>query len=170
MDEEDYIFEIDKNGKRILLAFVILFLGLFLYSFLKFVVFKSFQITAELPCDVTTEACYHYEPEPLVCEPDDTKCQEQALIPDEPYEYKIISKRAGVIDACQKTEAKIGCSEEGLSCLPGEKHCSIIFCDPNNLMEGQACYEPPTETETEVTDMVTEPTDTEPATSSEPTI
>ena len=76
-----------------------------------------------------------------------------------------------MIDACQKTVERLGCSDEGLSCLPGEKHCSIIYCDPNNLMEGQACYEPPTESaETDVTDTVTESTDTEPATSSEPVI
>jgi len=86
-------------------------------SFLKFVINKDYQIVAETSCDPITEHCFVHE--------------------DGSF-YKLISKKAAVIVACEETPEKLGCSTE-LSCLPQEKDCTYVFCDSNTAEEDQAC-------------------------------
>lgn len=106
------------------------------FTFVRLVIWKDYQIVAEVSCDPVLELCFHYEPEP--CAEDDTSC-----VPEEAYDYKLISKKAATIYTCEQTTEKLGCSEE-LSCLENEKDCSYTLCDPANLAEGEVCSEPST--------------------------
>ncbi len=100
-------------------------------TFWKIVIQKDYQIVAEVSCDSTIEACYRYEPEP--CVEGDSEC-----IPEEAYDYKMISKNAANIYACEQTEEKLGCDEE-LSCLEDELNCSYTNCIEAELGEDEAC-------------------------------
>lgn len=106
-------------SNRIFFIILALFiLGSIGVTFYRIVIIKDYQIVSEVSCDPETEACFHYEPE--VCSMDDYGCLSQP--PEEPYDYKLISKKASSIYACEQTEEKLGCSEE-LSCLEGEEDC-----------------------------------------------
>jgi len=113
---------------------ILLILGSVGVTYWRIVVQKDYQIVAEVSCDPTTESCFHYEPEP--CATDNYDCLSKP--PEEAYDYKMISKKAAVIYACEQTEEKIGCAEE-LSCLENETDCSYTNCDPAELGEGEAC-------------------------------
>lgn len=96
---------------------ILLIIGSVGFTFWRIVIQKNYQIVAEVSCDPTTESCLHYDG--VVCDdPADTEC-----VPEEAYDYKLISKNAASIYACEQTEEKVGCSEE-LSCLEGEADCS----------------------------------------------
>lgn len=113
---------------------ILLILGSVGFTFLRLVIWKDYQIVAEVSCDPATESCFHYEPEP--CAEGDTACL--ALPPEEAYDYKLISKKAATIYNCEQTEEKLGCGEE-LSCVENEEDCSYTLCDPANSAEGEVC-------------------------------
>jgi hypothetical protein len=115
----------------------LLILGSVGVTFWRIVIEKDYQIVAETSCDPVIEACYHYEPEP--CATDNYECL--SLPPEEAYDYKMVSKKAASIYACEQTEEKTGCNDE-LSCLEGEADCSYTYCDPAALEEWEACSEP----------------------------
>ena len=110
----------------------LLILGSIGVTFWKIVIQKDYQIIAEVSCDPATESCFRYEPEP--CAADDSAC-----VPEEAYDYKMISKKAATIYTCEQTEEKAGCSEE-LACLDNETDCTYTFCDQQELEEGEACW------------------------------
>lgn len=93
-------------------------------TFYKIVILKDYQIVAEVSCDQTIEKCFQYTDEES----------------GEVSYYKLISKKASDIVACEATEEKLGCTEE-LSCVDGEENCSYTYCDPENLAEGEVCAE-----------------------------
>ena len=128
-----------KNGGWIfLLILILLILGLVVFAYWSIVVERGYQIVSEVYCDPAEESCFYYEG--VVCDdPSDTEC-----VPEEAYDYKIISKKAAAIYACEQTEEKIDCGEE-LSCLENEANCEYTNCDPDNLGEGEICSETPTE-------------------------
>ncbi len=141
---EETVNEKDKVANRIFwLIFCLVLFGSIGFTFLRFVVWKNYQIVAEVACDPQTETigaltCFHYEPEP--CAANDKKC-----VPEEAYDYKLISKNAAKIYTCglkkwpsPEAAQEAGCGEE-LSCTENEKKCSYIFCDPANLAEGEVC-------------------------------
>ena len=99
----------------------LLIIGSVVATFLRIVVWKDYQIVAETSCDPLTESCFVYEEEG-----------------SEPSYYKLISKKAADIVACEATEEKIGCLEE-LSCTETDTNCSYTLCDPENLGEGEQC-------------------------------
>ena len=100
-------------------------------TFYKYYILKDFQIVAEVSCDPATEVCFHYEPTP--CADDDLEC-----VPEEAYDYKMMSKNAANILACENTEEKIDCTEE-LSCLDNEENCSYEYCTEEALSDGVTC-------------------------------
>lgn len=126
-------------GNRIFYTILILLiLGSVGATFYRIVVQKDYQIVAEVSCDPATESCFHYEG--VVCDdPTDTEC-----VAEDAYDYKMISKKAATIYACEQTEEKIDCTDE-LSCLEGEADCEYTNCDPAELGEGEACAEALTE-------------------------
>lgn len=105
----------------------LLILGSIGATFYKIVIKKDYQIVAETSCDIETEAekCFSYTDEES----------------GEVSYYKLVSKNAADIVACEATEERLGCNEE-LSCVEGEELCSYTYCDPENLEEGEACYSP----------------------------
>ena len=126
-------------GNRIFyIVFALLIIGSVGFTFYRIVILKDYQIVAETSCDPATEACYYYAPEP--CATDDTECLSSPA--EEPYDYKLISKKAASIYECEKTSEKLGCNEE-LTCLENEKDCSYTYCDPENLAEWEVCSEKP---------------------------
>ena len=126
--------ENNNEGKKNVWFFTILgllILASVTVTFFKYYIYKDFQITAEVSCDQATEVCFHYEG--VICEEGDTEC-----VPEEAYDYKVISKNAADIYACEQTEEKIGCTKE-LSCVEGEEKCSYEYCTEEALYEGVTC-------------------------------
>jgi hypothetical protein len=131
----------------------LLIIGSVGFTFWRIVIQKDYQIIAEVSCDPAIESCFHYEPEP--CALDDYDCLSAPI--EEAYDYKLISKKAANIYACEQTEEKIDCGEE-LSCLEDEENCHYTICDPAELEEGEACAEPveipESETNTEISNTI----------------
>jgi hypothetical protein len=123
--------KMDRKNMWFFTIFGLLILATVVVTFFKYYVYKDFQITAEVSCNPATEVCFHYAG--VTCAEGDTEC-----VPAEAYDYKIISKRAGNIYACEQTMEKIGCSKE-LSCLDGEEQCSYEYCTDGALSEGVTC-------------------------------
>jgi hypothetical protein len=119
----------NKIFYTILILLIIASVGV---TFWRIVIVKDYQIEAEVSCDPAIESCFHYEPEP--CAMDDYEC-----VPEDAYDYKLISKNAGTIYACEQTDEKIGCAEE-LSCLDNEVNCTYTLCDAE---AGDTCAEIP---------------------------
>ena len=128
----------NKIFYTILILLIIASVGV---TFWRIVIVKDYQIEAEVSCDPATESCFHYEG--VTCDISDIEC-----VPEEAYDYKLISKNAGTIYACEQTEEKIDCGEE-LSCTDGELNCSYTLCDAE---AGDTCAEIP------VSDMALPPT------------
>ena len=121
-----------KIANRIFYAvLILLILGSVSVTFYKYYIAKDFQIVAEVSCDSVLETCFHYEPTP--CDVGDLEC-----VPEEAYDYKIISKNAASIFACEQTVEKVDCNEE-LFCLDGEKDCSYEYCTTDALSDGVTC-------------------------------
>lgn len=118
-------------NKVFYVVLILLIFGSVGFTFLRLVIWKDYQIIAEVSCDPVVESCFHYEPE--LCIEDDIEC-----VPEEAYDYKIINKKASTIYACEQTEEKIGCNDE-LSCVENEEDCSYTLCDPTNLGENEVC-------------------------------
>jgi len=110
---------------------ILLILGSVGFTFWRIVVEKDYQIVAEVSCDMASEICFHYPG--VACDKGDDSC-----VWEDEYNYKMISKKAATIYACEQTEEKLGCSEE-LSCLEGEVDCAYTNCDPNNPDESESC-------------------------------
>ena len=111
----------NKIFYTILILLIIASVGV---TFWRIVIVKDYQIEAEVSCDPAVESCFYYQP--VECDLMDYECLSQT--PEEAYDYKMISKNAGIIYACEQTEEKLGCSEE-LSCLENEPKCSYTLCD-----------------------------------------
>lgn len=113
------------NANRIFyIILALLILGSIAATFVRIVVLKDYQIVAETSCDTTIEKCFSYTDEES----------------GEISYYKLISKKAASIIACEATEEKDGCNEE-LTCTEGEISCSYTYCDSENLAEGEVCAE-----------------------------
>lgn len=119
-----------RNNKIFFTIFTLLILSSIFFTFWRIFIAKDYQITAEVSCDTMTESCFFYEDE------------------EESYTYKLISKKAANIFACEQTEEKADCTEE-LSCLDGEEDCEYMVCDQAELAEGEVCVGPGVEVETE---------------------
>lgn len=115
----------------ILILLILVSIGV---TFVKIVIRKDYQIVAETSCDPQTEKCFVY-----TCDPaDDETCP--ANESERTTYYKMVSKKAANIAACEATVEKIGCDTE-LSCIENEESCSYTFCDPDELTDGETCAE-----------------------------
>jgi hypothetical protein len=121
-----------RVGNRVFyIVLILLILGSVGMTFYKIVWQKDYQIESEVSCDPTVESCFYYEG--VICDSGDTEC-----VPEESYDYKMISKSATNIYACEQTEEKLGCEEE-LSCTENELNCSYTFCTVDNVPDGESC-------------------------------
>ena len=124
--------EKSKVGNRIFyIVLTLLILGSIGMAFYKIIIVKNFQIETETSCDPKIESCFHREA--ITCDGTDPTCE-----PADASDYKLISKNAGDIYACEQTEEKLGCGEE-LSCTENELDCSYTFCTVDNVPEGESC-------------------------------
>jgi len=118
--------EFNKDRKTVVLNrifYFVLFLMIaisIVLTFVKIVIQKDYQITAEVSCDPNFEKCFVWECDPT----EDDTCPENPA--DRISYYKIISKKASNIEACEATEEKIGCGEE-LSCVQREPSCFYTY-------------------------------------------
>ena len=112
----------NKANKIFFIIFILLLIASISLTFYRIVILKDYQIEAEVSCDPEIESCFVWE-----CSPeDDETCAEN---PEERISYyKLISKKAATIYACELTEEKDGCTEE-LSCVEGEENCLYTYCD-----------------------------------------
>jgi hypothetical protein len=134
MDTEQ---KMTRGSKIFFLILALLIVGSVGFTFWRIFIAKDYQIIAEVSCDTMTESCFFWEDE------------------EGAYTYKMISKKASNIYACEQTEPstpagrdKIDCTEE-LSCLESEEDCEYIVCDPAELAEGEVCVGPGVEAEIE---------------------
>src|SRR5581483_6552457 len=102
--------------------FILFVLIATVFTYVRLVILKDYQIFAQTSCDPTSGKCFKY-----VCDPvSDSTCSSN---PDERVSYyKKISKSAASIAACEMTSLKIDCATE-LTCLPGEEKCSYEYCN-----------------------------------------
>lgn len=114
------------------LFFFILLIGSIVFTYIRIVVQKDYIIVAETSCDPATEQCFVWECDIEI----DGECS------DDPEEniwiYKIVSKKAATIAACEASEEKLGCDEE-LSCTEGEEDCLYQYCDEESTSDGIRC-------------------------------
>ncbi|MEI6528515.1 MAG: hypothetical protein WCO10_02465 [bacterium] len=123
-----------RANKIFYTVFILLLIGSVVATFVRIVVLKDYQIVAETSCDPTTEKCFVYECDPV----SDTSCSANPA--ERISYYKMISKKAATIAACEATADKVGCGEE-LSCIEGENNCAYTLCDPAKLADGEKCSE-----------------------------
>jgi hypothetical protein len=127
MDTEQ---KMTKGSKIFFLVLALLIIGSIGFTFWRIFIAKDYQIIAEVSCDTMAASCFFWEDE------------------EEAYTYKMISKKASNIYACEQAEEKIDCDEE-LSCLEDEEDCEYIVCDPAELAEDEICVGPGVEAEIE---------------------
>ena len=120
------------NDKLFFIFFILLVIGSVGTTFLKFAVFKNYQILAETSCNTQTEKCFVKTCDPTTDKTCPTNETERTTY------YKKISKTASNIYTCEQSADKIGCDKE-LTCTQNEKKCSYTYCDPANLIEGEQC-------------------------------
>lgn len=113
--------------------FLVLFSSLG-YTWYRYTVALDFYVLLQSPCDPKTESCYISECDPTA---EDAECSENPA--DDTYYYKTIKKKAYSAQACVNTS---GDCEQQASCTPGEKHCTVIWCDISQEESGGACYGP----------------------------
>jgi len=115
----------NKLANRIFyIILALLIIGSVGVTYYKIVILKDYQIVAETSCDPQSEKCFVYTDETT----------------NEVSYYKMISKKAADIAICEATEDKIGCTDE-LTCTDTDASCSYTYCDPENLADGEACFE-----------------------------
>ncbi len=122
----------NRGNKIFFIVFFLLIVASVGVTFYKIVIVKNYQIVAQVSCDPTVERCFMSTCDPAT----DETCD---ALSSTTY-YKNISKNAGTIYTCEKTEEKIGCGEE-LSCMIGESNCSYTLCDPSQLVDDEQCSE-----------------------------
>jgi hypothetical protein len=92
-------------------------------SYYHFILANEYVVEYEGECDPTTESCFEG------CE-DDT-CENT-------YPYKVMEKRASSVRAACGTDIT-DCADASV-CLPDDLECSIEYCDPSTLDEGEYCF------------------------------
>jgi len=119
----------DKKSKIFFIVFFLIIIIVILVSFFKYFVYNNYYIKIVANCDPAVESCFIGE-----CYPEeDETCNEN---PDKRlYYYKIINKNFKNIQPCNFQTQE--CPE--LSCKPEETDCEEVFCDENELLEGESC-------------------------------
>ena len=107
-------------------AFFLICLALFVLSagvsYHRFMIAGDYTVEYEGECDPATETCF------IGCE--DEECSEV-------YYYTIVEKHAS--DVHGQCGPDITECEEASMCLPNDTACSITYCSPEELGEGEAC-------------------------------
>jgi hypothetical protein len=136
--EQEQTIKRDKLFNRIFyIVFFLLIIGSVAFTFYRIYIKLDYQILAETSCvpnAESTDACFVRESEVATTTPDGV----EATTTETSY-YRLVSKMAAHISACEKTGEKLGCSEE-LTCLDNEKNCSYEYCTDKNVPDGESCY------------------------------
>jgi len=104
-------------------------------SFYRYVVASDYVVEYEATCDPEAESCFE-------------GCEDDAC--EEPYAYKEMHKYASDLRA--QCGPDITDCEAANTCLPGDKECSVEYCDPVALGEDEACVEYSLEESEELTE------------------
>lgn len=91
-------------------------------SYYRFMVAGDYIVQYEGECNPSTETCFVW------CE--DEECTDV-------YYYTIVENR--VKDIFQRCGPDITDCEAASVCLPSDTACTITYCDPENLGEGETC-------------------------------
>ena len=117
----------DKKSKILFFVFGSIVIASFTISFMRYIVFQDYLVEMSIDCDPSRESCFVYE-----CDPVEEECSED---PEEDiWYYKILEKKAYAFPECFSHGE---CYEE-IMCLPEERNCSVILCNP----EEEMCYGP----------------------------
>lgn len=111
----------DKKSKFLIMIFI---LGVFYTlgaTYYRFYIVRDYNLIAEIECDPSINSCFVWEDED-----------------GEIWYYNLIEKKASNVSVCNPHREE--CEE--LSCEDDEEGCEIIFCDVNDLDEGEECIGP----------------------------
>ena len=108
-----------------LLVFFLVPLAIFLigYTYLRFIVQADYMVRYEIPCDSSVHICY------ISCDDDACSVSENFA-----YMYKYAP------DIHEECGPNITNCAKALECLPNDRHCSLIYCDP--AKDGASCTNP----------------------------
>lgn len=108
------------NNRIIVYLTVGLFAVLLFSSWMRFMVNYDYIVTYEAACDPYSNVCF------IGCE--DAECFQ-------PYYYANMQKYAA--DLYRQCGNDIRECKEAEACLPGDRSCTITYCDPR--VDGQTC-------------------------------
>lgn len=134
----------DKKSKILLLAFLMLVIGVVVFTYYKYMVKRDYVIEAQADCDPYTEACFIWQCDPESSEegPPDGEASEACTgDPEEDiWYYQIVKRNAMNIPLCDPNDENC----DALTCDPLlEKDCEIILCDEETAAEQEAeCNDP----------------------------
>ena len=123
----------NKKNMWFYIIFAVLMLGSVTATFLKYYVYKDYQIEAQVSCDINTEKCFQTACDNTV----ESSCATTTDGTSVSY-YKKISKNASSVMTCENSKEKTGCTGE-LSCTSGEKDCAVMYCSTSTLGDGEEC-------------------------------
>lgn len=103
------------------------------FAFYRYQVQGDFIVKAQAPCDPATEFCFI-----AVCDPLEEECS--GIVEQDTSYYKILYRNARNIPECA-VESEEGC-DAALTCWKGESDCQLLQCDPEDVLEGDACTNP----------------------------
>lgn len=132
------------SSKSFLTASLVVIVAIVGYRFHQYFIAHNFPVVANVPCDPEAGTCFVLDCDPIT----DEECDAEP--------YKKIQLLSYEAPECveEHTCGVIDCTEIA--------SCAETYCDEESLEDGEMCYEPPV--------FVAEPTDTENATTTEPTL
>ncbi|NQV88000.1 MAG: hypothetical protein HQ402_00400 [Parcubacteria group bacterium] len=112
----------DKKSKILLAVILLVALVAIGYTFYRYVIEEDYLITADASCDPETESCFY-----IPCE--DSDCSTNIDY------YKVVTKKAFNVSLCDPADS----SCDALVCKSGEIDCTVTYCTPDNISDGEEC-------------------------------
>ncbi len=116
----------------ILLLFIV---GSVAATYYRYVIKRDYAVEAQTDCDPETEKCFIWKCDPRALEGEE-KC---TGVPDNDiWYYQVVRRNAKNIPLCDPKDENCA----ALTCEPGEQGCSVEFCTPENVPNGEECNDP----------------------------
>lgn len=127
----------DKKSKIFFVIFGLLIVGSVAFTFYKIMIKKDYVIEGQTDCDPTVEKCFIWECDPA-SSVEGEKCTGDA--DKDTWYYQIARRNTSRIPLCDPDKDE-NCDR--WTCEPGEKDCSITFCDDQTKTEQKVeCSDP----------------------------
>jgi len=117
------LIKVDTKSKGLMALVLLMVAGATVWKYDTFITNRDFMVYDQISCNPTLESCFVY-----VCEEGYEECDNSP--------FKKIEKNAKNITLCPNYN-KDSCS--ALTCLDGEKECTITLCTDETLAVGEMC-------------------------------